>query len=169
MTGEEMEVLRSEIVKMARAHAHAHMAAILLSLAKGKDYPKSGQPAFAAGSDPTTDLFNVAVVSIHEACEAMADELKARGWTPPSNNGGGTKAVNAPSIPVMRYMAVWRQDKSYEPGDVVTHDGTQWHCGVATKTKPGTSGDWQLMAKTPMDRRDVRHIVNEALAARAGA
>jgi hypothetical protein len=52
------------------------------------------------------------------------------------------------AIPVMRYMSVWRASEVYEPGDVVTHKGTIWHCGLHTTSKPGTDHTWQMMAKT---------------------
>ena len=54
-----------------------------------------------------------------------------------------------PDLPAMRYAGVWEQGREYLPGMVVSHRGTTWHCGIPTKDKPGTSRDWQMMAKTP--------------------
>jgi hypothetical protein len=65
------------------------------------------------------------------------------------------QARSEPELPVMRYTGVWKSDREYRPGEVATHAGTIWHCGIPTRTKPGTSPDWQMMAKSP-DRARVK-------------
>jgi hypothetical protein len=45
------------------------------------------------------------------------------------------------------YQGVFEAGAVYEPGDVVTHGGTLWHCWERTTDRPGTKS-WQLMVKT---------------------
>jgi hypothetical protein len=49
----------------------------------------------------------------------------------------------------MRYRGIWKGEEVYVVNDVSTHGGGQWICRATagTNTKPGTSGDWQLMSK----------------------
>jgi hypothetical protein len=51
----------------------------------------------------------------------------------------------------MRYLGVWQGAQSYQRGSVVTHGGSIWHANATTTAaeKPGSSGSWQLMTKTP--------------------
>lgn len=55
-------------------------------------------------------------------------------------------------LPAMHYLAVWKEGDSYVPGDVVTFRGTTWHCGLPTRSKPGTDHTWQMMAKSDRER-----------------
>ncbi len=54
-------------------------------------------------------------------------------------------------LPAMHYLGVWK-DGAYVPGDVVTHRGTSWHCGLPTTSKPGSDHTWQMMAKSDRER-----------------
>jgi BMFP domain-containing protein YqiC len=47
----------------------------------------------------------------------------------------------------VKYAGIWRDDDDYGQGDIVTHDGVLWHCWKATRERPGTSLDWQMMLK----------------------
>lgn len=49
-------------------------------------------------------------------------------------------------LPIAIYRGVW-EEKAYEHGDLVTHDGGMWHAMQATTEKPGTSPDWKLAVK----------------------
>jgi hypothetical protein len=103
--------------------------------------------------------------------EARIQELEARATpTPPAAPqldalveaaveraiGARIQVREGPSglpLPAMHYLAVWKAGVSYLPGDVVTHAGTSWHCGLHTKSKPGTDHTWQMMGKSPKDDR----------------
>jgi hypothetical protein len=52
------------------------------------------------------------------------------------------------SLPDGWYRGVWKPETDYPAGCCVTSDGTIWFCRTATRAKPGTSGDWQLMVKS---------------------
>jgi hypothetical protein len=55
--------------------------------------------------------------------------------------------VKTISAEVFRYCGVWRQDKTYPTGSVVTHSGSLWFALETNDVRPGTSGDWQLTVK----------------------
>lgn len=61
----------------------------------------------------------------------------------------GTKfEKTAIKLPTMLYRGVYEDEKSYEKGDCVTHDGSMWVCKSDTTSKPGTEGsEWQLSVK----------------------
>jgi hypothetical protein len=52
-----------------------------------------------------------------------------------------------------RYVGVWAVGKYYE-GNMVTLDGSIFHCNVAETTqRPGTGPDWTLAIKRGQDAR----------------
>lgn len=58
-------------------------------------------------------------------------------------------------FPVLIYRDVYRPEKAYARGDVVTFGGSMWHCNAATEEKPGDgSTAWTLAAKRGRDGRD---------------
>lgn len=70
---------------------------------------------------------------------------------------GGTTADSEFFIPALIYREVFRDTEDYVPGDVVTYDGSAWHCQTrGTKAKPGTSPDWRLMVKRGQSGKDLR-------------
>jgi hypothetical protein len=52
-----------------------------------------------------------------------------------------------------RYVGVWAVGK-YHEGNLVTHDGSMWHCNRETDSKPGQSDAWTLCVKRGRDGRD---------------
>ncbi|MGL5785165.1 MAG: hypothetical protein ACRCYZ_06930 [Alphaproteobacteria bacterium] len=59
--------------------------------------------------------------------------------------------------PAMVHRGVWQGAEfgEYEQGDVVTWNGSQWHCNSRkTAAKPGDSADWRLVVKAGRDGRD---------------
>ena len=52
----------------------------------------------------------------------------------------------------LRYTGVHDTAKQYVAGDIATFRGGLWHANVTTKSLPGKSNDWRLMAKTPVAR-----------------
>jgi integrin beta 3 len=71
-------------------------------------------------------------------------------------------------LPIPRYQGAYASARSYRPGDVVSYDGSAWHCEVMTSSRPGdASRAWQLMVKKGRDvSGDARRA---ALAAAGGA
>lgn len=59
----------------------------------------------------------------------------------------GTKRTASMHFAVPLYRGIWKQG-SYERGDMVTRDGSMWHCNVqTTEAMPGTSPDWQMAVR----------------------
>jgi hypothetical protein len=67
----------------------------------------------------------------------------------------GTTESKAFTLPAMIYRGVFRE-ATYERGDVVTWDGSLWHCEKSTTEKPGPMATefWKLCAKRGRDGRD---------------
>lgn len=63
-----------------------------------------------------------------------------------------TLDVKAHGIPVQR--GVYKRDKNYEHGDIVTWDGSQWFATKDTKLQPKVGNDWQLIVKRGNDGKD---------------
>lgn len=51
------------------------------------------------------------------------------------------------------YRGVFTDGKRYEPGDMVTSDGSVWHCNVETQMRPGAGAMWTLAVKHGRDAR----------------
>jgi hypothetical protein len=50
--------------------------------------------------------------------------------------------------PPDRWRGIWAEGKQYRRGDTATYGGALWYAHRETTSKPGTSPDWQLMAKS---------------------
>jgi hypothetical protein len=57
------------------------------------------------------------------------------------------------TIQQRRYVGVWAVGK-YHEGNLVTHDGSMWHCNQETEQRPGTGPDWTLAIKRGRDGKD---------------
>lgn len=66
----------------------------------------------------------------------------------------GTKSEEVFTLPVAIYRGVWRDDQTYQRGDMVTLAGSVWHCNEDDNTKkPGTKDcGWQLAVKAGRDK-----------------
>lgn len=66
----------------------------------------------------------------------------------------GTKNEEVFTLPVAIYRGVWRDDQTYQRGDMVTLAGSVWHCNEDDNTKkPGTKDcGWQLAVKAGRDK-----------------
>jgi hypothetical protein len=54
--------------------------------------------------------------------------------------------------PMLRYLGVWNESITYEPGNVATHDGSMFHCNTRNKgVRPGDGSVWQLSVKRGRD------------------
>lgn len=139
---------------------------ILPALDATKSYPRGTWVKHAGGlirslrdTDPVTGSLELAGWEI--AVDGVAgiactqDEADPRKFTIASMLTSGKQAITEAVIPVMLHRGIWK-DGGYTQGDVVTWDGSQWHCLAPTDTKPGTSKDWQLVVKRGRDGKDFR-------------
>jgi len=80
------------------------------------------------------------------------------------SGGGQVRELGRMSFPFQIYRDVWRAGNTYERGDCVTRDGSQWHCNVpSTTATPGDgSKDWTLVVKKGRDGRDLRDALPPA-------
>jgi hypothetical protein len=56
------------------------------------------------------------------------------------------------TLPRLAYRGVWEQ-RQYNEADLVTHDGSMFHCNCSTRAKPGTNSDWVLCVKRGRDAK----------------
>jgi hypothetical protein len=49
---------------------------------------------------------------------------------------------------MVQYGGIWREGKEHQRGTLITDRGTLWFCHTTTRARPGTTDDWQLMAKS---------------------
>lgn len=57
--------------------------------------------------------------------------------------------------PVPTYKGVYDKDAEYQVGDMVTQDGSVWHCNAAVAgEKPGGNEFWTLAVKRGRDGKD---------------
>jgi hypothetical protein len=55
--------------------------------------------------------------------------------------------------PQLRYLGVFREGRSYEPGAFVTYSGAIWHCNQSTTIPPGNgAAAWTLAVKSGQSR-----------------
>lgn len=70
-------------------------------------------------------------------------------------NGVRRKTIPIEFTGIVLYKGVYDEATAYVRGDVVTYDGSWWHCQAPTRaTKPGTSPQWKLTVKRGRDGRD---------------
>jgi hypothetical protein len=57
----------------------------------------------------------------------------------------------------LRYLGVYQPSAAYRRGDIVTLDGSGWHCTRAVSAeRPGSTDAWQLMIKHGKDAANPR-------------
>lgn len=56
----------------------------------------------------------------------------------------------------LKYVGVWRSDRTYPPNSFCTHNGAVWFAEKATDFKPGEGHGWVLAVKAGRDGRDIR-------------
>lgn len=59
-----------------------------------------------------------------------------------------------PPAPTLRYCGVHVEGASYDPGNLVTWQGSMWHCQEPTTDAPGQGPAWKLAVKKGRDGRD---------------
>jgi hypothetical protein len=58
-------------------------------------------------------------------------------------------------LPVVLYRGTYTEGRTYDAGDVVTHQRSAWCCLTTTGTRPGeAAAAWQLMVMRGRDGRD---------------
>ena len=63
--------------------------------------------------------------------------------------GARVAALEATGV---KYRGVWQAADEYRRGDMVTHDGSVFHCNADTRAKPGNgSTTWSLAVKHGRD------------------
>jgi hypothetical protein len=79
-----------------------------------------------------------------------------------SSDGGRTlrwaigETVHEIKTSLVLDAGVWKEDKTYEVGDAVSHGGSLWIAQFITFEKPGKNSDWRLAVKRGSDGRDAR-------------
>lgn len=124
----------------------------------------------------THALYRGGVIVALRATDPLGDDLTGAGWSVALNGTNtdieesldegrtvrrtvtftnGKAAVTERKVPVVLYRDVWKHDREYERGDLVTWDGSVWHCQAErTKARPGSSMDWKLAVKRGNHGRD---------------
>jgi hypothetical protein len=66
-------------------------------------------------------------------------------------------------LPVLIYRGVYDPNSKYQHGDVVTWNGSAWHCQTSEpQTKPAENSDWRLMVKEGRKGKDADENKNPA-------
>lgn len=58
------------------------------------------------------------------------------------------------SLPVVLDRGIWKEERTYQPGDGVTMGGSYWIAQTETSARPETSKDWRLAVKRGRDGKD---------------
>jgi hypothetical protein len=70
---------------------------------------------------------------------------------------GDRRVEKSVKLSTMIYREIYKSDQEYEPGDVVTWDGSMWVCLTPTKRQPGRyEKDWRLAVKRGRDGKDLK-------------
>jgi integrin beta 3 len=137
-----------EIVEAVRAYVERTLKPIEIKLAVIEDRkPLKGDPGKdALPGEPGKDGLGFDDLTVEHDGERTVILRFAR----------GDLVKEFPVVfPVPIYRDVYRPEKAYVRGDVVTFGGSMWHCNAATEEKPGDgSTAWTLAAKRGRDGRD---------------
>lgn len=95
--------------------------------------------------------WGVVMEGIAEQQERMTDEGRMIERTTVYTSGKTVTARMQTAIPIQR--GLWKEG-TYQRGDMVTRDGSIWHCERQTNETPGTSHDWKLCVKRGRDGKD---------------
>ncbi len=122
-----------------------HSGGIVRSFRDTSPIPE-GELIVAHGWEPVVDgLFLVKV--------EQSENLRSFDVLTMLTNGSFSK--NTFTLPVQINRGVYVSGNEYERGDVVTLDGSQWHCEAErTKERPSASKDWLLVVKHGRNGKD---------------
>src|SRR5215468_931671 len=156
MTAEEVDVLVDSLVPaLQRLWTHDLRAvqgrvAVLEATPPGRD-GRDGQPGRdgAPGTDGKDGMDGLSFGDL------TVEHDGERTITVKAIRGDAVRTLGVVRVPVPIYRGVWVDGRVYEPHDTVTWGGSEWHCQVATTTKPGDgSKAWTLKVKRGRDGRD---------------
>jgi hypothetical protein len=136
---------------------------VLPSIADGRSYPRGTFAAHSGGvvrairdTDPNAEtLEEQGWQVVFDGVAALVVSLEDDGRTLVVSSvlTSGRRAVTRMSIPVPLYRGVHQAERTYDPGDSVTYDGSTWIAREKTTDRPGTSEAWQLSVKRGRDGR----------------
>lgn len=119
--------------------------AILPMLEEGKSYP-SGVYARHLGGLVKTNGSGYDVI-VNGLVGITIEHIDERTFQIKAHYTDGHEMTQDVKMPVMIHRGTWKEGE-YERGDCVTRDNSSWHCRVEkTIAMPGTSPDWQLIAR----------------------
>jgi len=161
MTAEDLEAVVEGLVPALRRLLAHELAAPLLRLQALETRPlgrdgRDGQPGRdgapgLAGADGKDGMDGLGFGDL--AVESDGE----RTITVKAQRGELVRTLGVITFPVAIYRGVWTEGKTYEPGDSVTSGGSEWHCHLATTSKPGDGVKaWTLKVKRGRDGKDLR-------------
>lgn len=72
--------------------------------------------------------------------DALEQRLKAL-------EAGGAKSL------IDAYRGTYKDGEQYQRGQLITHQGSLWFCGMDTNSRPGTGPHWTMAVKAGRDAR----------------
>lgn len=119
---------------------------ILPAFEEGKSYPSGVYIRHKGGLvKTTTDGYDVIINGVDSESEVTLEDGRTIERT--TTYTDGTTFVRRHKFATLMHRGTWTQ-KTYDRGDCVMRDNSSWCCMVdSTETMPGTSKDWQLIAR----------------------
>jgi hypothetical protein len=117
---------------------------IIRAIRHTEPLPEDGSPVAAGWASIVRGVAAIELRQVHE-----------RGFGLDVRFSDGSIAQNSFSMPTMVYRGVFREG-TFERGDVVTWDGSLWHCEAPTTERPSPTNAavWKLCAKRGRDGRN---------------
>lgn len=119
---------------------------ILPMLEDGKSYPSGTYARHKGGLVKTTATgYDVIINGVDSEAEVMLEDGRTIERT--TTYTDGTTFVRRHKFATLMHRGTWAQ-RTYDRGDCVMRDNSSWCCmAESTETMPGTSKDWQLIAR----------------------
>jgi hypothetical protein len=145
------EQARSAALDRALTESRAELATLRERLAVLEARAPLPGPPGPAGADGVPGADGLSI----DALEAVQAPEDGRLVTLRYRAGDVTKDVGTWRFPVPVYCGVYQSGGRYEPGDMVTWSGSQWHCNSVTSERPGLGNPtWTLAVKCGRDGKD---------------
>lgn len=119
---------------------------ILPMLEDGKSYPSGTYARHKGGLVKTTSTgYDVIINGVDSEAEVTLEDGRTIERT--TTYTDGTTFVRRHKFATLMHRGTWTQ-RTYDRGDCVMRDNSSWCCmAESTETMPGTSKDWQLIAR----------------------
>lgn len=119
---------------------------ILPMLEDGKSYPSGTYARHKGGLVKTTSTgYDVIINGVDSEAEVTLEDGRTIERT--TTYTDGSTFVRRHKFATLMHRGTWTQ-KTYDRGDCVMRDNSSWCCmAESTETMPGTSKDWQLIAR----------------------